>query len=362
MSNKLQMRVFICTLLFFVVSMSAMLVYAQNKAVVIDEVEAQLGIEENNQTDEKVIVKNLNIQKDNDAGSFVIPLPQGITAEQVSIENKHILQELWVSVKDCEPTFFEEEWITGDTGSIISGTFEAREGRVVLRLLLTDIYECKYLMENGRLLVEPVNPHTVYDRIVVIDPLSKDQIWGDEENGISENSVALDIARKLQTRFAESNIKVYFTRLENGKRSMQLRQHFVDSLKPDFYVSIGTCAETEHSDSKYGVEAGYNTYFTPGFSSVMLADYLVREVATQTCGRGNGIWEGTAQGTEEDAAEAAGNLFYDVRVPAVQLRVGYLSNEEERELLAQDDYRDKIAEGIYRAILQMYKGEETDVQ
>ena len=46
MSNKLQLRVFICALLFFAASMSAMLVYAQNKAVVIDEVQGQPGMEE----------------------------------------------------------------------------------------------------------------------------------------------------------------------------------------------------------------------------------------------------------------------------------------------------------------------------
>ncbi len=353
MSNKLQLRVFICSLLFFVTSMSAMLVYAQNKAVVIDEVEGQLGMEEEVETNDRILIKNLNIQKDSDSGSFVIPLPQGATAEQVSIENKYILQELWVSIEGCDYTFFDGQWISGDTSSILSGTYEVREDRVLLRLLLRDIFECKNLMENGRLLVEPVNPHSLYEQIVVIDPLNGNQKWAALDSGISENDVALDVAKKLQTKLAESGVKAYFTRLENVERSQQLRLHLVDTLKPDFLVSIGTSVEAEEAfGTNYGVEAWYNTYFTPGISSVLLADTLVREVVSNSNGRGNGIWEGS------DSEE----LFCQVSVPAVQLNVGYLSNEKERELLAQENYRDKIAEGIYNAILKMLKGEDTNAQ
>lgn len=353
MSNKLQLRVFICSLLFFVVSMSAMLVYAQNKAVVIDNVEGQLGIEEEALASDKMIIKNLNIHKDSDAGTFVIPLPQGVTAEQVSIENKYILQELWVSIEGCDCSFFDQQWISGDTSSILSGTYEVRENRVVLRLLLGDIFECKNLLENGRLVVEPVDPHSLYENIVVIDPLNGVQRWGAGNSSISENDVALDVAKRLQGKLSDSGIKVYFTRLENVERSQQLRQHLVDTLKPDFMISIGTSAEEEGAfGGKYGVEALYNTYFTPKISSVLLADTLVREVAISVNGRGNGIWEGT----DEEV------LFYEVSVPAAQLSVGYLSNEKERELLALEEYRDKIAEGIASAILGMFKGEESDAQ
>lgn len=351
MSNKLQLRVFICTLLFFVVSMSAMLVYAQNKAVVIDEVQGQPGMEEV-ETSEKVIIKNLHIKKDGDSGSFSIPLPQGVTAEQVSIENKYILQELWVSIAGCDSSFFEEKWISGDTSSILSGTYEIREDRVVLKLLLKDIFECKNLLENGRLLVEPINPHSIYDTVVVVDPLNGNQEWGAGDGSISENQVALEIAKQLQLQCTDSEIKVYFTRLENVERSMQLRQYFVETLKPDFVIGIGTSQEMEAFGEKYGVECWYNTYFTPEISSVALADEVVKNVVNSTVGKGNGVWEGADES----------QLYFEAKAPAVLLRVGYLSNEKERELLAQENYCAKIAEGIYAAIKNMLKGDVSSEQ
>ncbi|MBQ9123865.1 MAG: N-acetylmuramoyl-L-alanine amidase [Lachnospiraceae bacterium] len=348
MSNKLQLRVFICALLFFAASMSAMLVYAQNKAVVIDEVQGQPGMEEV-AVSEKVIIKNLHIKKENDSGSFSIPLPQGVTAEQVSIENKYILQELWVSIEGCDGAFFDQQWISGDTSSILSGTYESREDRVVLKLLLGNIYECKNLLEHGRLLVEPVNPHSVYDKIVVIDPLDGSQIWGAGKGSISENQVALEVARQLQSKVQESDMKFYFTRLENVERSLQLRQYFVETLKPDLVIEIGTSQDAEAFGGQYGVQAWYNTYFTPEISSVKLADELVKNVVIKTVGKGNGVWDGQDES----------RLYFEAKAPAVLLQVGYLSNEKERELLAMDEYCAKIAEGIYTAILNMYEGEET---
>lgn len=352
MSNRLQLRVFICALIFFAASMSAMLVYAGNKAVIIDEVEGQLGMEETVQASDKIIIKNLNIKKDSEEGSFIIPLPQGISAEQVSIENKYILQELWVSIDGCEKSFFEQQWISGDTGSIISGTHEIRQDRVVLKLLLDNIYECKNMLENGKLVVQPMDPHTQYDKIVVIDPLDGSQQWGAGKGSVSEDSVVLDVAKKLQAKAASGDVKVYFTRLDNVDRSVQLREHFIETLEPDFVICLGTNASEEAFGEMYGVDALYNMYFTPGISGLKLADTLVREVAVSTVGRGNGIWE----------EKEFDSLFLDAKAPAVLLRLGYLSNEQERELLAKDAYREKIAEGIYAAILKMFEGETVNEQ
>ncbi len=348
MSNKLQLRVLICALVFFVASMSAMLVYAQNKAVVIDEVQGQPGMEENVVVNDKIIIRNLNIKKDSDEGGFTIPLPQGASAEQVSIENKYILQELWVSIEGCESAFFDQQWINGDVDCILSGTYEVRKDRVVLKLLLDDIYECKNLLENGRLHVEPVDPHVLHDKIVVVDPLGDTQSWGAGKGSISESEVAVDIAKKLQSKFAGSDVKVYFTRLDSTERSLQLRQHFIETLRPDFVLCIGTSAEQEAFGGTYGVEAWHNAFFTPDISGPKLADTLVREVVNMTVGRGNGVWE--CDVTDEFLSEA--------KAPAVVLRVGYLSNEKERELLAKEEYCMKIADGIYNAILSMFVGEE----
>lgn len=349
MSNKLQLRVFICALVFFVASMSAMLVYAQNKAVVIDEVQGQPGMEENVVMNDKIIIKSLNIKKgDSNEGGFTIPLPQGASAEQVSIENKYILQELWVSIEDCEGAFFEQQWISGDVDCILSGTYEVRKDRVVLKLLLNDIYECKNLLENGNLHVEPIDPRTQHDKIVVVDPLGGTQRWGAGKGSVSESDVAIDIAKKLQAKFTGSDVKVYFTRLDGTERSLQLRQHFIEALRPDFVLCIGTSADQETFGGMYGVEAWYNTFFTPNISGPKLADALVKEVVNATVGRGNGVWE--CDMTDEFLPEA--------KAPAVVLRVGYLSNEKERELLAKEEYCMKIADGIYNAILSMFVGEE----
>ena len=42
-------------------------------------------------------------------------------------------------------------------------------------------------------------------------------------------------------------------------------------------------------------------------------------------------------------------------VPAAAIRVGYLTNGQEAILLQREDYIQRIAEGIYQAVMQAYE-------
>ena len=45
----------------------------------------------------------------------------------------------------------------------------------------------------------------------------------------------------------------------------------------------------------------------------------------------------------------------EATIPAAAVRVGYFTNAKEEALLQREDYRKRIAEGIYRAILSAYE-------
>ena len=110
------------------------------------------------------------------------------------------------------------------------------------------------------------------------------------------------------------------------------------------FIGIGVNAGED--SSIYGTETVYNgDYFIPGFGSVELADFLEKEVVTSIKGKALGLTEAT----ESD---------YTIRnatVPAALIRVGYITNKQEATLLVRDEYVDKIATGIYRAIMQVYE-------
>ena len=76
-----------------------------------------------------------------------------------------------------------------------------------------------------------------------------------------------------------------------------------------------------------------------------MADLLEREVVTAISGKANGL----VDSTEDDV------VINSAVVPAATIRVGYISNGQEAILLNRDDYIQKIADGIFQAIMAAYE-------
>ena len=60
------------------------------------------------------------------------------------------------------------------------------------------------------------------------------------------------------------------------------------------------------------------------------------------------------ENAEQEAAEEVpaeeDSILREINIPAAQLSAGYLSNGEERDLLRQEAYLEKVAEGVIDAI------------
>ncbi|MDR0219862.1 MAG: N-acetylmuramoyl-L-alanine amidase, partial [Lachnospiraceae bacterium] len=82
----------------------------------------------------------------------------------------------------------------------------------------------------------------------------------------------------------------------------------------------------------------------PSFGSVELANLLETEVVTSIRGKAVGLKPATANDY----------VISNATVPAAAIKVGYLTNAQEAILLGREDYIEKIALGIYNAIVQVY--------
>ena len=49
-----------------------------------------------------------------------------------------------------------------------------------------------------------------------------------------------------------------------------------------------------------------------------------------------------------------GDVLWDLTIPAARISLGYVTNSSERQLLEQDSYQKKLAEGIAEAIFEVY--------
>lgn len=349
MSPRLRIQTLVGTLLFTVAAMTAMLYYSANKMVVIADV-AQGSVMDNTEgvhtTNAKNNAQSLLLQQGEEKTNYLcIPLPVGTKEEQIKIENHYMENQLCVFLEDTSVSFFENQPVSGNLEQIVSGTVERSTDGTRLRFDLTDVYECRSILESSNLYIEFVNPREIYDKIVIIDAGHGGEDNGYEITECLEKDLALDVALKLKEKLDETDIKVYYTRMDDENPSAEARIHLANATKADMFLSIH--ADYDQKDSSiYGTKTLYNaSFFIPGFGSVELADLLEREVVTGISGKGLGLFE-----ADIDCYE-----LQNACVPAAQLEVGYLSNKQESILLRKEDYRQRIADGIYNAILKAYE-------
>lgn len=351
--NKLMRRTAIYCILFVFAAMGVMLYYSANKIIVVADVAQDEVVQsaDSEKADEAIVVDKNHIEIDRDSQNtnyFCIPMPENVKAEEVTIENHYMDQELWVSItpKEMEDQgqFYESHSVYGNCENVLDGHFDVEKKRICLRFTLTDVYEYQSVFENSTLYIAFVPPKEAYDKIVVIDPA-----YGAEDNGvvvegIKGKDITLDIARALKAKLDETDIKVYYTRMDDSDPADENRVKLAVAAKADMLIRIEVGGT--NSSKVYGTEAVYNSrFFIPGFGSVELADLLEREVVTAISGKANGLLEAA----EEDV------VITEATVPAAAIKVGYLTNGQEFILLQREDYIERIADGIYQAILKAYE-------
>ncbi len=328
---------FVLWLILSAAAMAAMLRLALHKTIVIaDASRNQAGLTaDSRQTGLALELR----QTESSGGVFVIPIPENVRAEDVAVENRYMEKELWIHIRSDSPRFYEDNAVSGDISAITEGRYEVQPDGVLLKLTMDRLQEYRSTMNDTALEVAGCEPGELYPFIVVIDPVGGGSEDGLSGYGYKEKELALQVAKLVQDKWTLSDIKPYFTRTEDVEVSAEERAALIRDVDADFYIGIGA-AENPSEEGIYGIQCYYNEeYFIPDFGNVELADIVTRAVTIAASNRALGLAP-----AEEDS------ILKEISIPAVQLSVGYLSNDRERGLLQQEAYLEKIAEGIINAV------------
>ena len=347
MLQKLMKRTAVLVCLFSVMALGLIIGLSTTKLVTITEVAQDEVVGTGNtvvpQTSSADSENALAFDTETATDYLCIPLPEGSKAEEITIENHYMDQELYVLIRNVQKSFYAEHALVGNRTGIEAGFYHETEDGVALIFTLTQVYEYRTVFENNELYISFLNPREIYNRIVVIDPSCGGPDRGSVENGVVEKELTLQIARKLKEKLDESGIKAYYTRMDDVNPAAKQRVTLANEVKADMYIAISV--DRREEEEVYGVSTIYNDqYFIPGFGSVELADLLEKELASEI--------KTKALGLEKASGES--KLRY-ATVPAAEVRVGCLSNKQEVILLKREDYIEKIANGIYNAIISSYE-------
>jgi len=180
---------------------------------------------------------------------------------------------------------------------------------------------------------------------VLIDPGHGGDDYGAEVEslGLNEKTINMTIALKLYNLLQQDAGKVhaYMTRFDETTVSRPDRAAMANASY-DFMVSIhcNTCGVS----TAHGVSVYYLTHegIDKPFTSKELAAALQNSVVAATGAHDRGI-----------VGDSDLYLLNHTVIPAVIVEAGYLTNPDELNLLLDDGYVGKLAEGLRQGILEM---------
>ncbi len=322
--------------------MVVMLLFAADKTIVIaDAYQEQTGLlanaaagEHAQQETALMLKRTYGITE-----SFIVPLPKGVKAEHVVMENRYMDRELWIYIQCDDVSFYGANEISGDVSPIKGGCSEPQEDGVLLKFSMQGVKEYRSTLEGSMLTVACYEPRELYDFILVLDPEGGGSDAGVAGEHLTEKDLTLQLARLVQKKLTAADVRLYLTRTEDIDVSEEERRGLAEEVGADCYIRIGAEYDAESAET-YGIRSSYNEeYFFPEFGNAELADVVTRAVTIASSNRAVGIFA-----AEEDS------VLKELRTRGVGVAAGYLSNPKEEALLIRESYQEKLAEGLVSAI------------
>lgn len=347
MHEKIMKQAAFCGSIITLVLMSVMMLYLQNRTITY-------ASEQNIKLDQSTLplkgsgnqqFTKLTLQSSGNSSLLTIPVKESTTVDKVSVVHDFLEKTLHLYIDDLEGDFYNNKKIIGKYEKIEEVQWAFQDNVTQIKIQMNDIYECDITKENNNLCIKFKEPNSIYDNIIVIDAGHGGIDQGIVVNGKSEKKLTLSIIEELQMLFEQSDIKVYFTRLDDHNPTLEQRIELANNLNADMFISIHA-AENKDNKKMYGINGIYNSeFFIPDFSGLDLADQVVRSLAIHINNRANGLYN----------APRDNILCSNSKVPALMLEVGYMTNEKELEMLLDKAYITRIAEGIYNGIINAYE-------
>ncbi len=272
-----------------------------------------------------------------------LTLPQNVTSASVNIDNIHVEKTIKITINGIGKDYFENYPMRGESNNIIDITYDSENLVGVIELTLDTVMEAKLTSEGEYIYIDFVDPHDIYDKVVVVDAGHGGNVPGASKMGVNEKDINLDIVLELKKLFdrCDKNIGVYYTRTDDTNPSFENRVGLANDSNADVFLSVhnnstasGRMSSINGTEVMY--EGGDPTGESKKFSSMCLA-HLLDQLGSKS--------KGTIVGDE----------VYIIRMsksPVALVEVGFMTNQKELGNLQDKEYQRKAAQALYDAVLE----------
>lgn len=208
---------------------------------------------------------------------------------------------------------------------------------------------CTVKEDGDNLVITAYNQHAAGEtglngKVIVIDPGHGGSDPGaiGKVLGVTDANVGLTVGQKLRDLLEAQGATVIMTRDTDVRVGLSDRPAMANEAEADLFVSIHANSST--NTAPRGIQV---YYYAPSTDANLYAQsYVRKELADKVS---TSLQAATGAKSEVRTANYA--VLRENDRPSILVETGFLSNAEEEALLAQDSYRQKLANGICEGIL-----------
>ena len=271
-----------------------------------------------------------------------VALPAGVTGEEVELSNDYVTQTFRIEIPHTDDSYFANYPITGSSDHIEGLSYAQGKDKDIIEIITDQVYEIATEYDEEFYYLDFIEPHELYEYVVVIDAGHGGNDGGAEKSGVLEKDIDLSIVLALKELLdaTEENIKVYYTRTDDSNPSYERRVGLANKSNADLFISVHNNSYKRSSAIK-GTEVMYSESFEGAFTSERLAEICMEELTEALDSRDRGLLKGDSI-----------FIIKNSEVPVALIEVGFMTNREELKLLNSAEYQEKTAEAIYKAIFR----------
>lgn len=277
-----------------------------------------------------------------------LELPLGVSGNDLEIIKDYVTQTIDIKIPYAGEEYVYDYPMLGSSDHIDNLTYESMQGYGVVEFVTDRVYELSTSYDSDYFYIDFLTPKEVYDKVVVIDAGHGGNAPGATKQGVSEKDIDLAIVLKLKEIFEASedqSIGVYYTRTKDENPSFENRVGLANKSDANLLISVhNNSTPSGRMSSINGTQVLYDEMKSEDPpSSKGLAQICLEEVLAMTGSSDKGL--------------VTGNEMYMIRnsdAPVALIEVGFMTNQTELNNLCSEEYQNKVAQGIYNAIMRAF--------
>lgn len=290
---------------------------------------------------------SIKYKSDNTEQPLAIPLFEDLSIEDIRIEDLYYDNQFAVYIPGNLVEKYKNNVIVNHYAVITDIHLAANAaGETVFLFDTSKIVACDAEIKEHTLYLTLKKPRELYSKIVVIDPGHGGYDPGAIREKTNESDINLSIAYEYtRDLFADSDIKVYYTRVKDKFISLDERAAFAATVGADFFVSVHQ--NTFTTDAKKGVSVYYSSDnkntgvsgLTGRLMAGIFTDSLSEKLGLKNIGRLNQRLTVTTLNS----------------VPAVLIELAFMSNPEDFAKLKDEAFQKKAGQAIFDTITAIFE-------